>query len=91
VFYSQQNRGEVISINSNDWMDRLIATAVRQGFTVRQTQTGAWHFHRGIITTMIFRRTPVNSAEWAEMISALRGAGLVFPIDRNADDPEDLT
>jgi len=72
-----------------DWMDRLMARAVRQGFTVRQTQTGSWHFRKGSITTMIFYRTPVNSAEWAEMICALRGAGLVFQIDRNADDPDE--
>lgn len=81
----------MIHINSSDWMDRLIATAVRQGFTVRQTQTGAWHFRKGTITTMIFYRTPINSSEWTEMISALRGAGLVFPIEANSDDPKDVT
>lgn len=79
----------MIPINSSDRMDRLIATAVRQGFTVLQTPTGSWHFRKGRITTMIFRRTPINIGEWVEMINTLRGAGLVFPIVPNEDDPED--
>jgi hypothetical protein len=76
-------------MHSSDRMDRLIAAAVRQGFTVRQTQTGSWHFRKGTITTMIFHRTPTNVSEWVEMINALRGPGLVFPIASNEDDPAD--
>jgi hypothetical protein len=86
---AQQNRGEVIKIHSSDRMDRLIAAAVRQGFIVRQTQTGSWHFRKGSITTMIFYRTPNNIGEWVEMINTLRGAGLVFPILTNDEDPVD--
>jgi hypothetical protein len=60
-------------------MDKVIAAAVRSGFTVRQTTTGAWHFRTGI-TTMIFYRTPISSTEWVTMIKTLQGAGLVFPL-----------
>lgn len=75
-------------MHSRDRMDRLIAGAVRSGFQVRQTITGAWHFRRGI-TTLIFYRTPVNPDEWLVMIGALRGAGMVWP-DVDPDAPTDL-
>jgi len=64
-------------MTSSDRMDRLIAAAVRSGFSVRQTGTGAWHFRKGI-TTLIFYRTPVGVQEWVDMVSTLRGAGLVL-------------
>jgi len=59
-------------------MDQIVATAVRQGFTCRQTRTGTWIFYKGI-TTLIFQRTPCTPREWMWMINALRGAGLRFP------------
>lgn len=67
-----------VTIKMNDRMDQIIAAAVRQGFTCRQTATGMWIFFKGI-TTMTFTRTPANGREWMEMIRALRGAGLHFP------------
>lgn len=80
----------MIQINSSDRMDRLISAAVRQGFHVWQTQTGIWYFRKGI-ATMSFWRTPVTAPDWVAMISVLRGAGLVFPILANDEDPEDLS
>lgn len=67
------------SIYRVDRMDKVIAAAVRSGFVVRQTATGAWHFRKGI-ATMIFYRTPVSSGEWVSMVKTLQGAGLIFPI-----------
>ena len=58
-------------------MDRLIGSAVRSGFHVRQTITGSWHFRKGIVT-LIFYRTPEAPTEWLEMINSLRGAGMVW-------------
>jgi hypothetical protein len=60
-------------------MDKVIAAAVRSGFAVRQTASGAWHFRKGI-ATMIFYRTPASTGEWVSMIKTLQGAGLIFPI-----------
>lgn len=67
------------SIYRVDRMDKVIAAAVRSGFVVRQTATGAWHFRKGI-ATMIFYRSPASPGEWMSMIKTLQGAGLVFPI-----------
>ncbi len=65
-----------------DRMDEIVAAAVRQGFTARQTKKGTWIFWRGNIT-LTFRHTPRTSREWLEMIQTLRGAGLVFPPERD--------
>jgi hypothetical protein len=65
-------------VTNSDRMDRVIAAAVRQGFSVRQTVTGTWHFRKGI-STLIFHHTPRNPREWMELINTLCGAGLVFP------------
>ncbi|NJP33705.1 hypothetical protein [Micromonospora thermarum] len=62
-------------------MDQIVAAAVRQGFSVRQTRTGAWIFAKGI-STLVFTHTPHSPKEWMEMLSALRGAGLRFPVYR---------
>ncbi len=64
-----------------DRMDQVVAAAVRQGFTVRQTRNGTWIFYKGI-TTLIFQHTPRTTREWMWMINALRGAGLRFPHER---------
>lgn len=61
-----------------DRMDELIAAAVRQGFTVRQTKRGAWVFYRGTVTVTA-AATPEKARDWITLIGALRGAGLVFP------------
>lgn len=61
-----------------DRMDQVITAAVRQGFAVRQTKSGAWIFHRGNIT-LTFRHTPRTGRQWVELIGTLRAAGLEFP------------
>lgn len=61
-------------------MDQLIAAAVRQGFRVWQTRTGAWVFAKGSLS-VIEARTPVTAVEWVRLVAALRGLGLVFPED----------
>lgn len=60
---------------TNDRMDQIIATAVRQGFNVRQTARGVWIFRKGI-ATVTFARTPTTGSEWMTMVNTLRGAGL---------------
>lgn len=62
----------------NDRMDILVAAAVRQGFRVWQTRTGAWVFQTGG-TTVSHRETPRSGREWVTLLGSLRGAGLVFP------------
>lgn len=65
-------------------MDQLIAAAVRQGFKVWQTKTGAWVFVRGSLS-VVEKTTPHTAVQWVRLIGALRGAGLVFP-EENADE-----
>jgi hypothetical protein len=61
-----------------DRMDLVIAAAVRQGFWVHQTRTGAWHFSkRG--SRLIVERQPVTPTDWWYLIRTLRGMGLRFP------------
>ncbi|MGE3659021.1 MAG: hypothetical protein AB7G47_19845 [Mycolicibacterium sp.] len=67
-------------------MDQLIAAAVRQGFKVWQTKTGAWVFVKGSLS-VIEKTTPHTGVQWVRLIGALRGAGLVFP--ENPDDPNE--
>lgn len=61
-----------------DRMDQLIAAAVRQGFTVRQTPEGGWLFWKGTIT-VFESHTPETAGDWMYLINTLRGAGLTFP------------
>ena len=76
-------------MTSSDRMDRLVAAAVRSGFSVRQTSTGAWHFRKGI-ATLIFYRTPGTIQEWVGIVNTLRGAGLEIHwlVDDEAMDDE---
>ena len=62
-------------------MDQIVAAAVRQGFSVRQTRTGTWIFAKGI-ATLTFDHTPFTPAEWVHLLNTLRGAGLRFPVYR---------
>ena len=61
-----------------DRMDSLLAALDRQGFKTWQADSGMWMFSHGYVT-ITFHRTPVTAGEWLDLISVLRGAGLVFP------------
>lgn len=71
-----------------DRMDQLIAAAVRQGFKVWQTKTGAWVYVKGSLS-VIEARTPTTAVQWVRLIAALRGLGLVFPEDTPSDQSEE--
>lgn len=65
-----------------DRMDQLVASAVRQGFSVRQTRTGTWIWRRNF-QTLVTEHTPRTPREWMYLINALRGLGLRFPDSRS--------
>ncbi|WP_461071257.1 hypothetical protein [Streptomyces pseudoechinosporeus] len=59
-------------------MDVLLAALDRQGFKSRQSLHGSWFFARNG-TTITVGQEPQTTGEWIDLISTLRGAGLVFP------------
>ena len=64
-----------------DRMDQLITESVRQGFMVWQHPRGGWMFRKGLITVTC-KITPETARQWVQLIGSLRGAGLVFPPER---------
>ncbi|KUN35706.1 hypothetical protein AQJ30_23720 [Streptomyces longwoodensis] len=59
-------------------MEVLLAALDRQGFESRQSLQGSWFFSRNG-TMITIGHEPDGTGEWIDLISALRGAGLVFP------------
>lgn len=59
-----------------DRLDLIVAAAVRQGWTVRQSRTAAWVFRKGTITVTA-RVTDARSLVY--LVNTLKGAGLAFP------------
>ncbi|MGW4732649.1 hypothetical protein ACWEQC_26335 [Streptomyces shenzhenensis] len=59
-------------------MGALLAAMDRQGFKSRQSLQGAWFFSRNG-TMITVGHEPETTGEWIDLISTLRGAGLVFP------------
>ncbi|GAT07683.1 hypothetical protein H7I77_09965 [Mycolicibacterium novocastrense] len=72
-----------------DRMDQLVAAAVRQGFKVWQTKRGAWVFAKGSLS-VIEASTPTRAVQWVRLIGALRGVGLVFPEENQAEPSEEI-
>lgn len=63
-----------------DRMDRIVAAAVRQGFTVWQTDAASWMFRKGGLL-LVAAETPQTTREWLLLLGALRGAGLEIGSD----------
>ncbi|MFC8919527.1 hypothetical protein ACFT5C_27580 [Streptomyces sp. NPDC057116] len=59
-------------------MDALLEALDRQGFKSWQSQQGSWFFSREG-TTIMGGPEPETAGRWIDLISTLRGAGLVFP------------
>lgn len=66
-----------------DRMDRIVESAERQGFVVRQTSSATWIFRKGLHT--IIQPQPTNAIEWLAFIAALRELGLNFPPEESGD------
>jgi hypothetical protein len=59
-----------------DYLDRLILTAVHQGWGVSQNKTGVWVFRKG---TLVISQRIQGDRDLIPLINALRGVGLRFP------------
>lgn len=59
----------------NTRMGDVTAAAIRQGYRVIPTATGAYHII-GTYGTLTIARTPRTQREWAWMMGALRGFGV---------------
>ncbi|MFI8976880.1 hypothetical protein ACIGO9_28635 [Nocardia asteroides] len=59
----------------SDWLDRVIALAEGQGFTVRQRTDGKWVFWRAGVR-VLSADSPRGVRAWVGFIAALRAAGM---------------
>ena len=63
-----------------EFMERVAAAAIRQGFWVRQTEKGQYIFRNGNVYVIF--PVPEDYQQWRQVLSDLVRAGLIWPPPR---------